>query len=240
MPQFGVALAFLVLSTITPTLSQPSLATKITDSLLASESRRYDRYSSGNRAEDQIAKKEGYDPTRRVFMVVRHPREEPPPGHAPTSDPLAGLKTLAYNSDAIVIGSPLNGVSCLTASHQFVFSDYEVLLSEILSDKVGLLTSGSHIVITRPGGSTTISGERFEAVEPEFPLFQIGVQYIFFLHLDRETGSFRVSPSDVYVISENAVNEGRSHPKVLLESRDLAVFLSQLRSAIASDAGRQQ
>ena len=107
-------------------------------------------------------------------------------------------------------------------------------------DKKVLLSTGSSIVISRPGGTVQVSGERFQAIEPEVPLFQAGEKYIFILHLDPRTGSFKVNPSDVYLIRGDRVYEGSTHPKIISGFRDTNTFLSQIETVVASDPRNPQ
>lgn len=231
------SLAWLTLLVGTSSLlgAQTPIAREITNSLLAKDATQYGEFFSGDTAEVRIAKHIGYDATHNTYIVASHYQDEIHPGHEPNSVSLPELKTLVYNSDAIIIGTPFKRESSLTKSHHFVFSDYEVEVDTVYKDLLGSIAQGLPIVLSRPGGVVNVSGEQFRAIEEEFPLFHLNSEYVFFLHFNAATGSFKVNPSDVYLIENGKVLEGRKHPKVVSSTRDLNLFLSQIREAISSD-----
>jgi hypothetical protein len=59
---------------------------------------------------------------------------------------------LAQESDAIIRGSARKKTSQLTEDNSFIFSDYEILVTEVIKDKGRGLVAGQSITVTRPGG----------------------------------------------------------------------------------------
>ena len=223
----GLILAFLQ--------GETAVVNHITDDLMAKEARQYPAYSSGDSADNLVSNHLQFNATHNEFVIVRHPDDEIGVGHAPDGDELHELKTLVYNADAIVLGIPRRRVSALTDSHQFIFSDYEVSVSQVYLDKRPSLSAGQQIVVTRPGGVTLLAGQAIRAIEPEFPLFHLNEQYIFFLHFDSSTGAFVLNPADAYLISAGQVLSGKTHSKIIQSQVSTQGFLQNLNTAIASD-----
>jgi hypothetical protein len=208
---------------------------EISDSLLERDAKQFAAYESGETAEQIVARHKNFDPVNNVYLVERHLHEEIQPGHDATNDPLIHLKSLVYNCDAIFIGTPRRRTSALTASHTFVFSDYEVSVDSIALDRTGQLKLGSQVVVSRPGGVVTVDGAQFRAIDSEFPLFRLNLPYIFFGHLSTLSGSFVVNASDAYLIEGNEVKSGRTHSRVLPSAINEGSFMRDLHEAIGSD-----
>ena len=215
--------------------SETVVANHITDELMSKQAGQYLAYSSGSSADLLISNHLQFDGTHNEYVIVRHPDDEIGVGHAPDGDKLHELKTLVYNADAIVLGTPTRRVSALTDSHQFAFSDYEVKVNKVYLDKRPSLLVGQQIVVTRPGGVTVLAGQTVRAIEPEFQLFHLNEQYIFFLHFDDSTGAFALNPADAYLITNGQVVSGKTHSKVIQSPVSTENFLQDLNTAIASD-----
>jgi hypothetical protein len=212
-------------------------ASAISDALLSKDANLYPSFDSGDTAEDRIANNIGFDQANNTFVVARHPREEIAPGSSPTSDPLAKLKTLVVNADAIVIGIPTRRVSSLTASHKFAFSDYEVTVNRIIKNPHSQILPNTQIVITRPGGVVSLDGVTFRAIDPEYPLFRLGVPYVLLLHVVQSSGSYRVNVADAYRIDGDAIVAGRMHSDILKPNETANAFLNDLSAAVTSMSG---
>lgn len=214
-------------------VAQP--ATSITASLLTMDSHRYIAFAPSDTAEAMIAKHENFDSVNNVYIVGHHLRDEIAGSEAVSADLSFEMKKLVWNSDAIVVATPTRRISALTANHRFVFSDYEVTVNRLLSDRVRNLLVGSQIVVTRPGGEVSVNGAKFRAIETELPLFQIGVPYIFFLHYNELGGSYSLSANDVFAVLGDRISTIKLHPRVFVKPSQRDKFLSEIQSAIDSD-----
>ena len=86
------------------------------------------------------------------------------------------LHSLFCDSDAIVVASPVSSDTDLTESGNFLFTDY--IMNVVKSVK--LLSGaqiGERIIVTRPGGETSINGRHVITEALDFPLFKDGTTY---------------------------------------------------------------
>jgi hypothetical protein len=117
-----------------------------------------------------------------------------------------------YNCDAVIIGTPTLRRSALTTSHHFVFSDYEVRIDAIFSDRKKMLGEATRLIVSRAGGETVVDGNKVRAIETEYPLFHIGEQYLFFLYRS-PSGTYSVGPDSTFLLSGQSLKAARLHPK---------------------------
>ena len=209
--------------------------TSIDETVMTKDSNRYLNYAPSDTAEVLIANHRGYDAVHNTYLIAYHPREEFAGSGAISSDPLFEMKKLSWNSDAVVVGTPTRRVSSLTASHRFVFSDYEVTVSTLIHDRSRQISSGDQIIITRPGGEVNVGGVDFRAIETEMPLFQLGASYIFFLHFNQDAGTYSVAASDCFLIAGDTVSSGKTHPKFIAHPVKKDDFMQDLKTSIDAD-----
>jgi hypothetical protein len=86
-------------------------------------------------------------------------------------------------STAIVIGTVLGGKCFITSDHNYVYTDYQVRVDQILKqDSTATLTVGSQVTAARPGGAVHFpSGHVTNFLNPGHGLPAIGSQYVLFL-----------------------------------------------------------
>ncbi len=125
---------------------------------------------------------------------------------------------LVSASDAVILGTATKRVSAVTEDEAFLFSDYEVVLTEVLknnSDKP--LTIGGTITVTRPGGKVVVDGIIVKAYERGFEALPLNRTLVLFLrHISetdtyrstRDVGTFEVDGSSVRPLSMSAYPPG--------------------------------
>lgn len=87
------------------------------------------------------------------------------------------LVVLSRGADAVVIGVAKSGVSGLTANEEFIYSDWQFEIEEILKDNPSSpLAIFSHVTVTRPGGTLTIHGKQVHARHTNFLPFAAGAR----------------------------------------------------------------
>lgn len=97
---------------------------------------------------------------------------------------------LARSSDAIVRGRVTNRVSQLTEDDGFVFTDYEVEITEVLKDNV-TAPLGALITVTYPGGKVLLDGVIVKARDHYFEPLPLNRQVVLFLQTVKETGAYK-------------------------------------------------
>jgi hypothetical protein len=102
---------------------------------------------------------------------------------------------LVRTSDAVIHGRVTKKISQITDDSAFIFTDYDVVLTEILKDSsVRPLAIGETITVTRPGGKVVIDGIVVKANDRAFeplPLYEHPV--LLFLRYIPETGAYRAT-----------------------------------------------
>jgi hypothetical protein len=140
---------------------------------------------------------------------------------------------LARESDAVLLGRPTKKVSQITEDDSFIFTDYDVLIKEVIKNNiVAPLDAGASITITRPGGKVLLDGMIVRAIDDSYgPLPINGNDVLLFLRFvpetgayraTRETGSFELDGSSVRPLTRSAMPPG-----TILDSDS---FLKTIRS----------
>ena len=97
---------------------------------------------------------------------------------------------LARSSDAIVRGRVANKVSQLTEDDGFVFTDYDVAITEVLKDNV-TAPLGASITVTYPGGKVLLDGIIVKCRDHYFEPLPLNREVVLFLQSVKETGAYK-------------------------------------------------
>lgn len=100
---------------------------------------------------------------------------------------------LARESDVVIRGRVATKASQITEDDGFIFTDYEILVTEVLknSNKIRL-DSGTTLEVTCPGGKISVGGIIMKAIDHSFALLpQNSHDLVLFLKYVPETGAFR-------------------------------------------------
>jgi hypothetical protein len=97
---------------------------------------------------------------------------------------------LARSSDAIVRGRVTNKVSQLTEDDGFVFTDYDVAITEVLKDNV-TAPLGAAITVTYPGGKVLLDGIIVKCRDHYFEPLRLNREVVLFLQSVKETGAYK-------------------------------------------------
>lgn len=102
---------------------------------------------------------------------------------------------LAQASDAVILGKVTKKVSQITENDAFVFTDYDVAVTEVLKNNATTpIDAGATITVTRPGGIVLLDGMIVEAEDMAFqPLSINDHDVILFLRFVPETGAYKAT-----------------------------------------------
>lgn len=101
------------------------------------------------------------------------------------------LRGLACNADAVVVGVVKDKASQLTEDGDFVFTDYQLGVEEVLKDNASAhLMPNISITLTQPGGRVRLGGYIIEAEDASFRSLIIGGRYTLFLKFIPSTGAY--------------------------------------------------
>jgi len=109
--------------------------------------------------------------------------------------PESFLGELARESDAIIRGKVTNRVSRITEDEGFIFTEYDILVTEVLKNNVAArLNVGSTIDVTRPGGKVLLDGVIVKARDHYFAALPVnGHEILLFLQFIKETGAYKAT-----------------------------------------------
>lgn len=97
---------------------------------------------------------------------------------------------LARSSDAIVRGRVTKKVSQLTQDDAFIFTDYDVVITEVLKDNAAA-PLGAAITVTYPGGKVLLDGVIVKARDHYFEPLSLNREVVLFLQSVKETGAYK-------------------------------------------------
>lgn len=125
-------------------------------------------------------------------LVIWGPISEPPGIPVPLHRVLA---LLTCDSDAVVVGEVKRKDSQLSEAETFIFTDYEVMVGEVLKNNpLSPITEGEEITVVRPGGAVSIKGRTARAHDPEVERLEVNRRYLLYLKHVPATGAYR--PAD--------------------------------------------
>ncbi|MGH9878947.1 MAG: hypothetical protein ACRD5H_15060 [Nitrososphaerales archaeon] len=102
------------------------------------------------------------------------------------------ITTLTCDADAVVVGAVKNKTSQLTEDEDFIFTDYEIIVEEVVknnaSDPIALNTE---ITVSNPGGKIQLNNRIVDARDLSFPPLVIGERYLLLLKSTSISGGYK-------------------------------------------------
>lgn len=147
------------------------------------------------------------------------------------------LRDSACNADAVVIGRIESKSSQLTEDEDFIFTDYELTVEEILKDNPAApVQLGYNMTITRPGGLIRLNSRNIKATDSSFKPLEIDKRYILFLRFIPTTGAYKAlnSKSSFQIRNTKLIKLTNEPLSSELENAHAADFLAQTRAAVAA------
>jgi hypothetical protein len=197
MNKLGVALMLLLLTSATILLvvaqgkREESPDNAVMTAKQREHSKHYKEYKNPNKIPDLI----DIDPIG-VRVGVGTPLGGSDPAASTPLSLTRFLKRHECRADAVVLGMISEESSHLTEGQNFVFTDYEMVVEEVIKNSTGTpIIQGNKITITRPGGKVQIRGKIAEAVDASFQPLQVGKRHLLFLKYIPESGDFKSADS---------------------------------------------
>jgi hypothetical protein len=92
------------------------------------------------------------------------------------------LNKTACRSEVIVVGGVISKTSQLTEHRDYVFSDYEVKIEEVLKNNTSAkLETGGPIVVSSGGGTVKVGDRIIRLRDKSWAQYKKGMRYLFFL-----------------------------------------------------------
>lgn len=149
--------------------------------------------------------------------------------------PDMSLRGISCDADAIVVAVPRSSETGVTADGNGLFTDYRFKLESVLKNTAGnQLENGGEIIVTRPGGQTTIHGRNAQVRIVNFPLFVIGHRYLLFLGHLRANDTFEAFGMGSFELTNGAVTPFHSGLSAIASLKTESSFLTEVRAAITA------
>lgn len=190
-------------------------------------SKLYGRYDTGNRLQDLLKLDNEPLEIRRSLPF--------PVGSTGQLRPDDETRRISCAADAIIVGTIKSSASQITAGQSFLFTDYVLLVQEVLKNNANsLIAQESELSITRPGGAILINDRRVTAIDESFPPLGKGKRYLLFLRYLPETQSFEsIETGESYEVNRGDLRLLKGDSKdVMAASIDLISFVNEIRAAV--------
>jgi hypothetical protein len=190
--------------------------------------KRYKGYKSGKKLRDLTAATGDVMLRREVGTQGGDPSETP-------FDFQKFLREMAGEADAVVIGTVKNKSSQLTEDEDYVFTDYDMTVVEVLKDNAAApVQTNKEIVVTRPGGTILLNGRIVEALDESFQPLRKKNQYLLFLRFIPSTGSYEALNSKAgFRIGADKISKLTKEP-LAFDEAGVASFINEVRAAAAA------
>jgi len=147
------------------------------------------------------------------------------------------------NADAVIIGILNDKASQLTDEGSFVFTDYQIIVQEVIKNNpVAPLQASGVITGTRDGGVIELNHRIFRAKREDFDPPVVGQRYLLFLRFIPATGAYLMYGNGTFQLDGQGILALGPAARAELEknsTKDSAGFLSQIRVFANTDCQRQ-
>ena len=156
------------------------------------------------------------------------------------------ITKLSCDADAIVVGEITSKSSQLTEDQDFIFTDYELKVEEVIKNNASdQITPKAEITVTGPGGKIQLNNRIVEAIDLSFPPLIVGERYLLFLKSTSIAGGYKaVNKESRFHLTNDGVDtipipipnrlknaKNMSKPKNLGQA---STFFAPVREAVAT------
>lgn len=146
---------------------------------------------------------------------------------------------LTCQADAVIIGTVKSKTSQIIEEGTFVFTDYELIVTDVLKNNVAApIELNGSITYTSPGGAVELNGHVIRAVQRGRRPLQVGEDYLLYLKFIPETGAFKgfsnSRDSDTFQIKDGVITQVSDRPLPLGTKRTTAAdaFMAEARAVL--------
>lgn len=214
---------------------QTEPATPIQENVMPEKQRKHSRIFRGYGAATQGRRLRDLVAERGDVDVMIGADEVPTP---PSFDLDRYLRGLTCKADAVVVATLRSKSSHLIEEGTFVFTDYELAVSQVLKNNAAApLQPGALVTFTSPGGAVLLRGHIVRALDSRNEPLEAGYDYLLYLQFIPETQSYKsFSDSlngDTFQLRGDTVVQASSKPLPLggRGAAPAAPFLSKVRAA---------
>jgi hypothetical protein len=164
------------------------------------------------------------------------------PFNAPPFNLSVFLKDIICDSDAVIIGEVKNKSSQLTEYGEFAFTDYEVVVEELLKNNTASpIQPTNTITVTRSGGLIELNGKVIHAIDESFKSFEVGERVLLFLKFIPATGAYQTfNSAGSFKVEGNELVKltGEFLPGELENEKDATKFINKVRGEASNTCNK--
>lgn len=162
--------------------------------------------------------------------------------HMPKTSRVPTFISALCKADAVIIGTLKSKSSQLTEQGNFIFTDYEVTINEVIkNDLISPIEVGSSVVTTRDGGAVEINQRVLRAKQADFDPPVVGNRYLLFLRFIPKTKAYLMYGNGSFELQSNAMLALGPAARQELKQRatqDPLIFLNELRAFDTRDCSK--
>ncbi|HEV8370138.1 MAG TPA: hypothetical protein VGQ39_19455 [Pyrinomonadaceae bacterium] len=150
------------------------------------------------------------------------------------------LKNLTCKADAVVVATVQTKSSQIIEEGTFVFTDYQVVVDEVLKSSSTPINPTQNITVTRVGGAVILNGHHVRATDHRQENLAVGGRYLLYLRFIPATSSFQAfantASEDTFQLIGPKIKQtsAKALPLGQGESADLDTFMILARTATQS------
>lgn len=153
------------------------------------------------------------------------------------------VNNLACKANAVVIGSVRSKTAHLTEDETFVYTEYELLVSDVLKNNLASpIEINKTIQITRPGGLIKLDDQIIRVVDQLYEPLAIRKEYLLFLNFIPAANGYVVSSAEGDFALENGNLQSLSKlevPDELTNKSGSQTLINSLRNLNQSDCNEK-
>lgn len=184
---------------------------------------------------DERARRAAAKATAKPHVLIVQDGEEDVVLRAPAGSVPSGISAEVLvgvaNADLIIKGIPLERRSLPTADRSFLYSQYAVRVTQVLSPNASV-SPGSIILVARPGGTLYVDGVFVRSIDPDLQLFKLDRPYYFILRQVPGTNAFRAFGSGTFEVVNGHVVAPSDKAKSQ-QAKSEKFFVSEVERAVA-------
>lgn len=151
------------------------------------------------------------------------------------------LRGLACSADAVVIAVVKDKSSQLTEEGDFVFTDYELTIEDVLKDnEYAHLVPNIGFTLTQPGGKVRLDGYVIQAEDALFRPLVIGERYALFLKFIPSTRGYEsLNSLSTYELRDNKIKvQSEEAVRAELNNEKESTFVERVQASIDKQNGK--
>jgi len=195
---------------------EPSVRQKEHGKLFKHAGRKLQDIASSQSGDVEVVEEEGY--------VIQMPK----------TSSLPTFISALCNADVVVTGTLKSKSSQLTQQGNFIFTDYEVIVDDLIKNNLNSpIEVGSTIITTRDGGEIKINDRVLRAKRADFDPPVVGNRYLIFLRFIPKTGSYLMYGNGSFELKGETMLALGPEARYELKQRttqDPLIFINELRA----------